>query len=68
MAENKFYKYREDILTAINNIEGSTLGLEAKYYENYEVSWIVERGIEIIAEALKRIISASRSLPIVYYC
>jgi uncharacterized protein with HEPN domain len=49
-------KYLEDIITAINNIEASTEGLDPKAFNSYEISWIVERGIEIIAEALKRII------------
>jgi uncharacterized protein with HEPN domain len=57
MEINKINKHLEDIITSINNIEASTIGLEAKHYSNYEVSWIVERGIEIIAEALKRIIN-----------
>ena len=57
MKADKAQKYLEDILTAIDNIEASTIGISAKNYDNYEVSWIVERGIEIIAEALKRIIA-----------
>jgi uncharacterized protein with HEPN domain len=55
MSINNIQKFLEDILTSINNIEASTAGLEAKHYNNYEISWIVERGIEIIAEAFKRI-------------
>jgi uncharacterized protein with HEPN domain len=56
MMEHKVKKHFEDILTSIGNIESSTAGMEPRHYESYEVSWIVERGIEIIAEALKRII------------
>ena len=55
MDASKLNRYFEDIILSINNIEASTIGLEAKHYDNYEISWIVERGIEIIAEALKRI-------------
>jgi uncharacterized protein with HEPN domain len=57
MAIDKTKKHLEDVITAITNIEASTVGLDAKHFSNYEISWIVERGIEIIAEALKRIIS-----------
>ncbi len=57
-------KLYNDIITAINNIETSTIGLDAKYYNNYEISWIVERGIEIIAEAIKRIISNDSDIKI----
>lgn len=64
MSVNNVKKYLEDILMAINNVESSTIGLEAKHYQNYEVSWIVERGIEIIAEALKRIISFEPNIAI----
>lgn len=56
MEINKIQKHLEDILVSIKNIEASTIGLEARHYNNYEVSWIVERGIEIIAEALKRVL------------
>ena len=51
-------------MIAINNIDRSTKGVEANQYCNYEISWIVERGIEIIAEALKRILLADQNIPI----
>lgn len=64
MAIEKIYKHLEDIITSITNIELSTAGLSAKQYDNYEISWIVERGIEIIAEALKRIINYNPEIQI----
>ena len=64
MKPDKIKKHIEDILTAINNIEASTVGLEAKHFDNYEISWIVERGIEIIAEALKRILLSDPAISI----
>ena len=64
MKPDKIKKHIEDILTAINNIEASTVGLEAKHFDNYENSWIVERGIEIIAEALKRILLSDPAISI----
>ncbi len=45
METNTINKHLEDILTSINNIEKSTIGLQARHYDNYEISWIVERGI-----------------------
>jgi uncharacterized protein with HEPN domain len=64
MQLDKNKKHLEDILIAISNIETSTIGLEAKQYNNYEISWIVERGIEIIAEALKRVLISDSELTI----
>ena len=64
MDASKLNRYFEDIILSINNIEASTIGLEAKHYDNYEISWIVERGIEIIAEALKRIVSIDQGIKI----
>lgn len=43
-------------MIAINNVERSTKGVQAQQYDQYEISWIVERGVEIIAEAMKRIL------------
>ena len=67
MAKERTDKYKEDILTAIQNIEASTVGLEAKHYDNYEISWIVERGIEIIAEGLKRLVNNSPEIKVSTY-
>ena len=64
MEADRIKKHLEDVLTAINNIETSTIGLEVKQYDNYEISWIVERGVEIIAEALKRVLLSDNSLGI----
>jgi uncharacterized protein with HEPN domain len=64
MEVSKINKHLEEILIAINNIDGSTKGVEAKQYSSYEISWIVERGIEIIAVALKRILVFDQNMPI----
>ncbi len=64
MEVDKLKKFYEDILLSITNIESSTAGLEPDHYNNYEVSWIVERGIEIIAEALKRLVSSDPDVKI----
>ena len=64
MQFSKLNKHLEEILVAIDNIEGSTKGVEAKQYSNYEISWIVERGIEIIAEALERVLLADQNIAI----
>ena len=64
MEFNKLNKHLEEILIAVSNIEVSTKGIEAKQYSNYEISWIVERGIEIIAEALKRILALDQNIQI----
>ncbi len=42
------------------------MGLAYKFIKKYEVSWVVERGIEIIAEALKRCWIIDSSLNISY--
>ena len=64
MPDDKVSKHLEDIINSINNIEASTVGLGAKHYANYEISWIEERGIEIIAEALKRVINYNPNIQI----
>jgi uncharacterized protein with HEPN domain len=64
MPIHRVNKYLEDIVTSIDNIEASTAGLQATSYGMYEVNWIVERGIEIIAEALKRIINEEAGIQI----
>ena len=64
MAIDKIKKHLEDMVNSINNIESSTVGLDPKHFSNYEISWIVERGIEIIAEALKRVISYDSEIKI----
>ncbi len=53
-ATDRLRKYLDDIVNAIDNIQITTNGLSPQSYQKYEVSWVVERGIEIIAEALKR--------------
>ena len=55
MLNEKTRLYLLQVIEAINKIELSTDGLSLDTYENYEVKWIVERGLEIIGEALNRI-------------
>jgi uncharacterized protein with HEPN domain len=55
MPNEKTRLYLLQVVDAINKIEMSTAGLGLDTYENYEVKWIVERGLEIIGEALNRI-------------
>lgn len=54
--------YLLQILDAIDKIESSTIGLDKHVYEDHEVKWVVERGIEIIGEALNRIKISEPSL------
>jgi uncharacterized protein with HEPN domain len=50
----RLLKYLEDALAAAKEIHTETVGLsEGNYYFN-NIKWLVERGIEIISEALKR--------------
>ncbi len=65
-ASDKLKKYLGDILDAIDNIDITTNGLSPQAYQKYEVGWVVERGIEIIAEALKRCWLIDSSLNISY--
>lgn len=55
MLNEKTRLYLLQIMDAINKIELCTAGLSLNTYENYEIKWIVERGLEIIGEALNRI-------------
>ncbi len=49
----KLLKFLEDALNAAEEIELNTLGLSVRSYEVSNIKWVVERGIEIISEALK---------------
>ena len=64
--ENKerLLKYLYDALSAAENIDSSTVGLSLRNYEFNNIKWIVERGIEIISEALKRSTHMYENLPI----
>ena len=53
-ANERLKKYLEDITNAIDNIFITTESISPQSYQKHEISWVVERGIEIIAEALKR--------------
>ncbi len=53
-ANVRLKKYLLDIVDAIDNIDITTNGLSPQSYQKYDVGWVVERGKEIIAEALKR--------------
>lgn len=50
----RLLKYLNDALAAAQEIEIDTIGLSEKNYYFNNIKWIVERGIEIISEALKR--------------
>ncbi len=50
----RLLKYLNDALAAAQEVHINTVGLsEGSYFFN-NIKWIVERGIEIISEALKR--------------
>lgn len=50
----RLLKYLNDALAAAQEIDTATVGLSEKSYYFNNVKWLVERGIEIISEALKR--------------
>ena len=60
----KLLKYLYDALAAAETIEIDTLGLSVNNYYFNNIKWIVERGIEIISEALKRASALNPDLPI----
>ena len=64
--ENKerLLKYLHDALAAAHHIDNSTVGLSLRNYEFNNIKWTVERGIEIISEALKRSTYLYEDLPI----
>jgi len=47
-------KYLYDALYAADEIGTSTLGVAVGNYQTSNIKWMVERGIEIISEAMKR--------------
>ena len=55
MPNEKTRLYLLQAAEAIGKTEMSTAGLNVDTYGNYEAKWIVERGLEIIGEALNRI-------------
>ena len=57
-------KYLNDALNAAQTILVQTQGLTLNEYYQNKVKWIIERGIEIISEALKRAIQFNASLQI----
>jgi uncharacterized protein with HEPN domain len=50
----KLLKYLQDALSAAQTIELGTTGLSVQNYYFNNIKWIVERGIEIISESLRR--------------
>ena len=62
--KNKLLKYLQDALSAAQSVEADTLELSVKSYHFNNIKWLVERGIEIISEALKRAASLYPDLPI----
>jgi uncharacterized protein with HEPN domain len=60
MLNEKTKLYLKQIIDAATKIEISTVGLNRQTYEDHEIKWVVERGIEIIGEALNRIKTSVR--------
>ncbi len=60
----KLLKYLNDALYAAQEIQINTLELTVKNYSQSATKWIVERGIEIISEGLKRASLIEVNLPI----
>lgn len=50
----RLLKYLSDALAAAREVEVNTIGLSEKSYYFNNIKWLVERGIEIISESLKR--------------
>lgn len=65
--DNRVYKYLEDILTATEEIE-QTLNLKGRDYNNFSEDYVfrkfVERNIEIMGEAMNRILKIEPSISI----
>lgn len=57
-------KYLTDALDAAENVQMDTLGMGAHLFFLNNIRWIAERGIEIIAEALKRSVAIEPGLAI----
>ncbi len=55
MLNEKVELYLLQILETIDKIDLATTGLRMESYEGYEIKWLVERGLEIVGEAFKRI-------------
>ena len=62
--KEKLLKYLTDALDAAEQIKMDTLGLSSKSFFTNNIKWLVERGIEIISEALKRASQIESKLPI----
>src|SRR5690242_3049126 len=60
----RLLKYLYDTLNAAEEIIINTDGLDVTKYQSSSIKWIVERGIEIISEALKRASVLDDSLPL----
>lgn len=62
--KERLLKYLQDALSAADEIYMDTVGLGSQNFYFNNIKWIVERGIEIISEALKRAIVIDPNLPI----
>jgi uncharacterized protein with HEPN domain len=60
----RLLKYLYDTLNAAEEIIINTGDLEVTTYQSSNIKWIVERGIEIISEALKRASVLEGNLPL----
>ena len=58
----RLLKYLNNALAAAQEIEISTTGLSERNFYFNNIKWLVERGIEIISEALKRATAIDYSL------
>jgi uncharacterized protein with HEPN domain len=50
----RLLKYLQDALSAAEEIQKFTFGANENDFDNNNIKWFVERGIEILSEALKR--------------
>lgn len=60
----KLLKYLEDALNAAEEIELLSSGLPVQNFDVANVKWVIERGIEIVSEALKRATVLEPHLPV----
>lgn len=60
----RLLKYLSDALFAAEQVVENTFNIRLKDYHTSNVKWMVERGIEIISEALKRASVLENNLPL----
>ena len=62
--KERLLKYLYDAHSAAETIITDTYGLSVNSYQFNNIRWLVERGIEIISEALKRATYLQKDIPI----